>query len=69
MKVVNQDGKFIIDQDAVSKIEHMVEHGYGCVIIDDTRVTYSDSYEAEGEQFIVVKVGDDGVSDDVCKDT
>lgn len=72
MKVISKytkNGKkyenHVMDEYIIEKVRHLVENGYGCMMIDGHRVCYEETYEADGEKFIVVNVGDDGQEDEV----
>lgn len=59
MKIVNQYDKYIIDENAIEKVLHMVNNGYGCINIDGTRVIYKDTIQTEDGDIIMVHVGDE----------
>lgn len=66
MRIINQHNKYIIDQSTIEKIQHLITHGYGCIKIDGTKVTYKDTIPAQDgdDEIIIVHVGDDEECED-----
>ena len=58
MKVLNQHGKYIIDKDIITKVEHMINNGYGSITINNTIAAYDGDTEVDGEKIVFIKVGE-----------
>ena len=64
MKILNQHNKYITDKydhgtkltHYEDKVQHMISNGYGSIIIDGHKVCLEDTYEADGEEYILVNV-------------
>jgi len=57
LKVLNQHGKYIIDKDIITKVEHMINNGYGSITINNTIAAYDGDTEVDGEKIVFIKVG------------
>jgi len=64
MKILNQHNKYICDKKERELIERMITHGYGSVTIGDMKATYNDTYEVDGERYILVDVSKQGEDDE-----
>ena len=66
MKIVTQDGKYINEifnygeqsTNYHEKIKHMIDNGYGSIVIDNTRVSYVDTVSTDDGDIVFVNVGD-----------
>lgn len=67
MTVITTDGKYINEKyeyetqttNYHEKIKHMLDNGYGSMMIDGLKVSYYDTIKTYEEDIIIVQIGDD----------